>query len=106
MSLLQLLFVYPAIVATFWTILAVLFMHRHAVGSTLPVWVGCHPIAMLQNPKDETHVAKPTVLATAGALVAGIFVGPFVLAVGAVYLYQLLTKYRKSLNSRKNNLNQ
>jgi len=86
--LINLLWIYPAIILTIWTLLTFLVMRILPQNRTMPSLFAVHPMAMMYNPKDNILYGRPSMLEGLLFLIAGLI--PLVNAIGLVAVIAML----------------
>ncbi len=67
----NLLWVYPALGMTVFTLLTAVVAWTLRLGSSMPFPMACHAMCFMLNPKDDKLYQRPSVLAVLGFLLAG-----------------------------------
>jgi hypothetical protein len=68
----NLLWVYPAVIMTLWTLLTLLLAWTLPLNKRVPAIIGQHCLLLMLNPKDEYLYQRPSLLLALGFLVAGV----------------------------------
>jgi hypothetical protein len=68
----NLLWVYPAVIMTLWTLLTLLLAWTLPLNQRVPVIVPRHVLLLVLNPKDEYLYQRPSLLLALVFLVAGV----------------------------------
>lgn len=70
--LINLLWIYPCVIMTVWTILTALAGWTFKRNRPFPGFFGVHPMMMMLNPKDEMLYSRPSVASVLCFLVIGL----------------------------------
>lgn len=76
---------YPGMLGVVWTLAVVVALKVMPLGRERPLWVFLHPLALMYNPKDSRHVARPQWQESLVLLLASLFTGPL-LIFGSVWV--------------------
>ena len=101
--LFNLLWYYPAIAMTWWTVIVALVAWLMPLNRKVPFFAGTHGMLMMLNPKDEMLYQRPSALMVLGFLVLGLvpIVNAALLLFHVFIMAVALNEYAKQLKRKR-----